>query len=162
VIWGLRLVHLRFRGLQLAAGLAVLAQPRPRARLIAIVLAFTGAALMRTWLALIGFGLPSEPADAALLLFSMGAIGLLPLGSVGNAPAATVAAMGATDISAATAAGMVIGASTVLAALIYAAACWACDAHLTRSADRHEAPANVIALPLRPAAESEPELDLAA
>ncbi len=124
ILLALRLAHLRFRHRPLAAGLAVLAEPGPRARLIAIVLAFTVAALVRTWLVLIGFGLPSGPADAALVLFSMGAIGLLPLSALGTAPTATIAAMGTTDLSAAAAAGMVIGTSTVLAVLLYAGACW--------------------------------------
>ncbi len=95
----LRLVHLRFRHRSLARGLAVLADPGARNRLVGLVLALTGAALVRTWLVLLGFGLPAGPADAALLLFSMGAIGLLPLGAVGTAPTATVAAMGASDLT---------------------------------------------------------------
>jgi hypothetical protein len=53
----------------------------------------------------------------------MGTIGLLPVGAVGTAPTATIAAMGATNMTAAAAAGMVIGTSTVLAVLLYAAAC---------------------------------------
>ena len=53
------------------------------------------------------FGLPSGPADVALVLFSMGAIGLLPIG-VGTGPTATIAALGATNLAAATAAGMVV------------------------------------------------------
>lgn len=124
VLCGLRSVHVRFGHRSMAAGLAVLAEPRQRNRLIGIVLAFTAAALLRTWVALIGFGLPSGPTDAASLLFSMGAIGLLPLGAVGTAPTATIAAMGATNMTAAAAAGMVIGTSTVLAVLLYAGACW--------------------------------------
>jgi hypothetical protein len=156
VLCGLRLVHLRFAHRPLVGGLAVLAQPRARGRLVAIVLAFTAAALVRTWIVLIGFGLPAGPTDAALLLFSMGAIGLLPLGSIGSAPAATVAAMGATDLTAAAAAGVVIGASTVLAAVLYATASWAWRPSLGE-------PAEVIELPVAPAvAEPRTELDLAA
>ncbi len=125
----LRLVHQRFRHRSVARGLAVLADPGARNRLVGLVLALTGAALLRTWAVLLGFGLPADPADAALLLFSMGAIGLLPLGAVGTAPAATVAAMGATNLTSAAAAGMVIGTSTVLAVLLYAAACATWGAH---------------------------------
>jgi Na+/phosphate symporter len=51
-------------------------------------------------------------------------VGLLPLG-VGTGPTAMVAALGTTDMAAATAAGMVVSTATVLAVLIYAAACWA-------------------------------------
>jgi hypothetical protein len=150
----MRFAHLRFGHWRLVGGLAVLARPRARGRLIAIVLAFTAVALLRTWVVLVGFGLPSGPADTALLLFSMGAIGLLPLGSIGSAPAATVAAMGATDLTAAAAAGMVIGASTVIAALLYGAACWAWRPRLGE-------PAEVIQLP-GTGAESSSELELAA
>jgi hypothetical protein len=154
ILCSLRAVHLRFAHRPLAHGLAVLAQPRARGRLIAIVLAFTAAALARTWVVLIGFGLPAGPTDAALLLFSMGAIGMLPLGSIGSAPAATVAAMGATDLTAAAAAGVVIGASTVVAALLYAGACWAWRPRLGE-------PAEVIPLPVR-REEAPSEVDLAA
>jgi hypothetical protein len=126
----LRLVHLRFRHRSIARGLAVLADPGARNRLVGLVLALTGAALARTWLVLLGFGLPADPADAALLLFSMGAIGLLPLGAIGTAPTAAVAAMGASDLTSAAAAGLVIGTSTVLAVLLYAGVCWTWGARL--------------------------------
>jgi hypothetical protein len=154
ILCALRLVHLRFAHRPLASGLAVLARPRARGRLIAIVLALTGAALLRTWVVMTGFGLPAGPTDVALLLFSMGAIGLLPLGSIGSAPAATVAAMGATDLTAAAAAGVVIGASTVVAALVYAGACWAWCPRLGE-------PAEVVPLPIR-SAETPSDMDLAA
>jgi len=65
-----------------------------------------------------------------LLLFSMGAIGLLPLGAIGTAPTAAVAAMGASNLTSAAAAGLVIGTSTVLAVLLYAAVCWTWGARL--------------------------------
>jgi hypothetical protein len=160
----LRLARNRLRHRPLAHGLAVLAEPGARNRLIGLVLALTGAALMRTWVVLLGFGLPAGPADAALLLFSMGAIGLLPLGAVGTAPTATVAAMGATDLTSAAAAGMVIGTSTVLAVLLYAGACWTWGARRAAGpvADAGLAvPAEVIELPVAGAAAA-PELDLAA
>ena len=51
-------------------------------------------------------------------------MGLLPIG-VGTGPAATVAALGATNLAAATAAGMVVSTATVLAVLFYAGAFWA-------------------------------------
>jgi len=84
----LRLVHLRCRHHSIAQGSRCLADPGARNRLVGLVLALTGAALLRTWLVLLEFGLPAGPADAALLLFSMGAIGLLPLGAIGTAPTA--------------------------------------------------------------------------
>ncbi len=162
ILWALRLAHLRFRHRPLAAGLAVLAEPGPAARLMAIVLAFTVAALVRTWLVLIGFGLPSGPTDVALLLFSMGAVGLLPLSALGTGPTAAVAAMGASDLTGAAAAGLVIGTSTVLAALLYAGACWMWGGRLTEQTPGAAEQAEVLALPVRTAADSEPELDLAA
>jgi Lysylphosphatidylglycerol synthase TM region len=129
-LWGLALAHTRFRHHPLAAGLAVLADPRLRARLIALVLALTATALLRTWLVLIGFGLPADPASAALLLFSLGAIGLLPLG-LGAAPTATVAALGTANLASAAAAGLALSASTMLAVLLYAATCWMLGARFT-------------------------------
>jgi hypothetical protein len=73
---------------------------------------------------LVGFGLPSDPAHLCLVLFTMGAVGLLPIG-IGTGPTATVAALGTTNLAAATAAGLVVSAATVLAVLIYAGATWA-------------------------------------
>jgi hypothetical protein len=102
----------------------VLANPELRNRLAIIVAAFTAMAFLRTWIVLAGFGLPSDPAHVCLVLFTMGAVGLLPLG-VGTGPAATVAALGTASLVTATAAGMVVSAATVLAVLIYAGAVWA-------------------------------------
>src|SRR5262249_30376028 len=144
----LRAAHHRFRHRRVAQGLGVLAHPRLRNRLILLVLALTLAALLRTWIVLVGFGLPTDPADAALLLVSMGAIGLLPLG-LGTAPTATVVAMGAADLSSAAAAGLVLSASTMLAVLLYAGACWACGARFTTTAQEGRVvPAEVVPLPL--------------
>jgi hypothetical protein len=120
----LRAVYGRFRNHRLAAGLGVLANGELRTRLALIVGAFTGMALLRTWIVLAAFGLPSDPASVCLVLFSMGTVGLLPIG-VGTGPAATVAALGATNLAAATAAGMVVSTATVVAVLVYAGAFWA-------------------------------------
>jgi hypothetical protein len=124
VLAALRLAYGRFRHRSFAAGLCVLARPDLRNRLAIVVAAFTGMALLRTWIVLVGFGLPSDPAHLCLVLFTMGAVGLLPLG-IGTGPAATVAALGTSNLAAATAAGMVVSAATVLAVLIYAGASWA-------------------------------------
>ncbi len=159
-LWALRLLHRRFRHRPLAAGLAVLGDSRLGVRLVAIVLAFTGMALVRTWIVLLGFGLPSEPADVALVLFSMGAIGLLPIG-VGTGPTATVAALGTTNVAAAAAAGMVVSAATVLAVLLYAGACWVLGARFGADTVPDGEP-TVIPFPLRRRRDVEAELDLAA
>jgi hypothetical protein len=124
VLIGLRLAYGRLRNRRFAAGLAVLARPDLRSRLAVVVAGFTGMAILRTWIVLLGFGLPADPATVCLVLFTMGTVGLLPIG-VGTGPAATVAALGTTNLAAATGAGMVVSAATVLAVLIYAGACWA-------------------------------------
>jgi hypothetical protein len=124
VLAALRLLYGRLRHRSFAAGLRVLACPDLRNRLALVVVAFTGMALLRTWIVLVGFGLPSDPAHLCLVLFTMGAVGLLPLG-IGTGPAAMVAALGTSNLATATAAGMVVSAATVLAVLIYAGASWA-------------------------------------
>jgi hypothetical protein len=129
VLAGLRLAYGRLRDRRFAAGLGVLARPDLRVKLAIVVGGFTLMALLRTWIVLTGFGLPSDPATICLVLFTMGTVGLLPIG-VGTGPTATVAALGTTNLAAATAAGVVVSAATVLAVLIYAGACWAWRARL--------------------------------
>jgi hypothetical protein len=161
-LWTLRFIHRRFRHRPLAAGLAVLADSRLSSRLAGVVLAFTAMAMVRTWIVLVGFGLPSGPADVALVLFSMGAIGLLPIG-VGTGPTATVAALGTTNLAAAAAAGMVVSAATVLAVLLYAGACWTLGARFTESGPAEEVePAEVIPFPPGRRTDRVQEADLAA
>src|SRR5262249_40200570 len=128
-----RVAYGRLRHHRFASGLGVLARPDLRGRLAIIVGAFTGMALLRTWIVLLGVGLPADPAHVCLVLFTMGAIGLLPIG-VGTGPAATVAALGTANLAAATAAGMVVSSATVLAVVIYAAACWAWPGRLSAPA----------------------------
>jgi hypothetical protein len=123
ILVALRALFGRFRHRRFAAGLGVLARADLRNRLALAVAAFTALALFRTWIVLAAFGLPSDPAHLCLVLFMMGTVGLLPIG-IGTGPAATVAALGTTDLAAATAAGMVVSTATVLAVLIYAGACW--------------------------------------
>jgi uncharacterized membrane protein YbhN (UPF0104 family) len=119
----LRVVFGRFRNRRFAAGLGVLADSGLRARLAIAVAAFTSMALLRTWIVLAAFGLPSDPAHVCLVLFTMGTVGLLPIG-VGTGPAATVAALGTTNLASATAAGLVVSTATALAVLIYAGVCF--------------------------------------
>jgi hypothetical protein len=123
ILVALRLLYGRFREKRLAAGLGVIADPELRNRLALIVGAFTAMAAIRTWIVLAGFDLPADPAHVCLVLFTMGAVGLLPLG-IGTGPAATVAALGTTNLAAATAAGRVVSAATVVAVLLYAGAVW--------------------------------------
>jgi hypothetical protein len=140
ILAALRLLYGRFRDRKLAAGLGVLAQPAMRNRLAVIVAAFTAMAFVRTLIVMIGFGLPTDPAHVCLVLFTMGAVGLLPLG-VGTGPASMVAALGGTtSIVTATAAGMVVSAATVLAVLIYAGAVWAWRIAVSRAPVPQPAP----------------------
>jgi hypothetical protein len=136
ILTALRLLYGRFRDRQIAAGLAVLANPRLRTRLALIVAAFTLMSFLRTLIVMYGFGLPTDPAHVCLVLVTMGAVGLLPLG-VGTGPAAMVTALGATSLVTATAAGMVVSAATMIAVLIYAGAVWAWRI----AAERRESPA---------------------
>jgi len=124
LLGALRFAFARCRRRRFAAGLGVIADPDLRNRLALFVAAFTAMAFLRTWIVLAGFDLPADPAHVALVLFTMGAVGLLPLG-VGTGPAATVAALGTTNLAAATAAGMVVSAATVISVVLYAAAVWA-------------------------------------
>jgi hypothetical protein len=125
ILAGLRLLYERFRARRLAAGLGVLARPALRNRLALIVAGFTAMAFLRTLIVMAGFDLPTDPAHVCLVLFTMGAVGLLPLG-VGTGPASMVAALGGTTtIVTATAAGMVVSGATVLAVLAYAGGVWA-------------------------------------
>jgi len=157
----LRLACWRFRDRPLAAGLRILAAPAGRARLTAIVLAFTAAALARTWVVLSAFGLPSDPASVALLLLSMGAIGLLPLGVAGTGPAATIATLGPTDMAGAAAAGLVISGAAVCSVCLYATGAWVIGASAGEGdLEPIAEPSNVIAFPR--AAEPEVETELAA
>jgi hypothetical protein len=133
ILTALRLLYGRFRHRKLAAGLAVLANPQLRNRLAAIVAGFTAMAFLRTLVVMVGFDLPTDPAHVCLVLFTMGAVGLLPLG-IGTGPTAMVAALGTTSLVTATAAGMVVSAATVLAVLTYAGAVWAWRTAVARSA----------------------------
>jgi hypothetical protein len=123
ILVALRALFGRFRHRRFTAGLGVLAQAELCNRLAIAVAGFTGLALVRTWIVLAAFGLPSDPAHVCLVLFTMGTVGLLPIG-LGTGPAATVAALGTSDLATATAAGMVVSTATVLAVLLYAGACW--------------------------------------
>jgi hypothetical protein len=121
ILVALRALYGRFRHRDIAAGLGVLARPGARNRLAAIVAGFTAMAFLRTLIVMAGFDLPTDPAHVCLVLFTMGAVGLLPLG-VGTGPASMVAALGAGNLVTATAAGTVVSAATVIAVVLYAGA----------------------------------------
>jgi hypothetical protein len=121
----LRGAHVRLGDRTVAAGLAVLADRRRRAALTGVVAALTALALVRVWIVLAAFDLEAGLAEIALVFFSLGAIGLLPLG-MGTGPAAAVGGAGtsAGTLVPAAAAGLAISATTLLAVLAYALACW--------------------------------------
>ena len=123
VLVALRVLYGRFRHLEIAAGLGVLADSGARNRLVAIVAGFTAMAFLRTMIVMAGFGLPTDPAHVCLVLVMMGTVGLLPLG-VGTGPAAMVAALGTSNLVTAAAAGTVVSAATIIAVLLYAGAVW--------------------------------------
>jgi hypothetical protein len=132
ILVALRVLYGRFRHREIAAGLGVLADSGARNRLAAIVAGFTAMAFLRTLIVMAGFDLPTDPAHVCLVLFTMGAVGLLPLG-VGTGPAAMVAALGTTNLITATAAGTAVSAATVIAVLLYAGAVWAWRSLAARS-----------------------------
>ena len=103
----------------IARGLAVLADRRRRGVLAALVGAITGLSVLRLWLVLLVCGLPGSVGDVTWAFAALGIFGLLPLGP--GAPAgATLAAFGAADVGGAVAAGLILGASSIIAVVVYA------------------------------------------
>jgi hypothetical protein len=99
-------------------GLAVLADPRARALLAALLAAQVALTLARVALLLAAFGLPHAFADTGLLLGAMTLAGLLPIGPA-SGPVATLAAVGAGAATAA-AVGLALAATSIGGTLAYA------------------------------------------
>ena len=100
-------------------GLAVLADRRRRGGLVLLVAGITGMTLARLWLVLAVCGLPHDLSDVTWTFATLGAFGLLPIGP--GAPAgATLATFGVAHLGAAIAAGLILGASSIVAVLVYA------------------------------------------
>jgi hypothetical protein len=119
-VLGLRLVYQRFESHRLAAGLAVLAQPSRRGPLLALAAGIVALTFVRVWVTLWAVGLPAGPGHAALAYIAVTIVGQLPLGpAVG--PAATLAVASGSGVAKATAAGLVISATSVAAVLVYLA-----------------------------------------
>jgi hypothetical protein len=119
-VLALRALYQRFESHRLAAGLAVLAQPSRRSSLFALAAAIVALTFVRVWLTLWAVGLPSGPGHAALAYIAVTLVGQLPLGpAVG--PAATLAVAAGSGVAKATAAGLVISATSVAAVLVYLA-----------------------------------------
>ncbi len=102
-----------------ARGLAVLRDPRRRRVLATLVAAIVGLTLSRIWLVLAVCGLPHGFAEVVAVFAALGVFGLLPIGA-GAGPASTVAVLGAGSAGASVAAGLLLGASSVIAVLAYA------------------------------------------
>jgi hypothetical protein len=117
-VLALRLLYQRFESHRLAAGLAVLAQPGLRGRLVLMAAAVVGFTFVRIWISLAAVGLPDGIEDAAIAYVAVTAVGQLPIGPA-SGPAATLAVASGSGVAAAAAAGLVISASSIAAVLVY-------------------------------------------
>ena len=114
-----RWVTRRFAHRQFVRGLAVLGARGRRGRLVVLVGAVVAVTLARIWLVLAVCGLPHGLGEIAWVFAAMGILGLLPLGP-GASPAATLVALAGSSVGAATAAGLLLGASSIVAVVVYA------------------------------------------
>jgi hypothetical protein len=117
-VLGLRLLYQRFESHRLAAGLAVLARPGLRGRLLLMAAAIVALTFVRVWIALAAVGLPDGFEDAAIAYVAVTVVGQLPIGPA-SGPAATLAVASGSGVATAAAAGLVISASSIAAVLIY-------------------------------------------
>lgn len=114
-----RWVPRRFAHRPSARGLAVFAARGRRGRLVALVAAVVALTLARIWLVLAVCGLPHGLGEVAWVFAAMGVLGLLPLGP-GASPGATLVALAGASVGAATAAGLLLGVSSIVAVVVYA------------------------------------------
>jgi uncharacterized membrane protein YbhN (UPF0104 family) len=112
------LVRDRLRGRGLATGLRVLADRRRRVKLVVLAATMSAVALSRSWFVLAGFDLPHGFASVAIFIAALGIAASLPIG-LASTPAAALAIFGATDPTRATAAGLGMVASSLLAVAAY-------------------------------------------
>lgn len=117
-VLGLRLAHRRWGHHPVSAGLAVLARPGLRGRLFVLAVAVVGITFGRIWLILWAVGLPAGVADASAAYIAVSLVGQLPIGPA-TGPAATLAVAAGSGVAEATAAGLVISATSVGAVLVY-------------------------------------------
>jgi hypothetical protein len=110
----------RFGHRPVGAGLQVLADAKRRLPLAGLVGATVVMGLARAWIILAAFGLPAGAASVAILFVVLGAFGSFPIGP-SSTPGATLALFGATDATAAMAAGIALSATSLLAVAVYAA-----------------------------------------
>jgi len=119
VLIAARLAPALFAQRPILSGLAVLADRRRRGALVALMATIVGATLARVAIVLAVCGLPHGVADVASVFVAMGVFGLLPIGP-GASPGATLAAFGTAAVGASVAAGLMLGASSIVAVLVYA------------------------------------------
>lgn len=123
VLLGARLAPERFAHRPIVRGLTILGDRRRRGALVLLVGAIAALTVARVWLILAVCDLPHGLDEIAWVFAALGIFGLLPLGP-GAPPGATVAAIGASSVGAAVAAGLLISASGILAVLVYAVGVW--------------------------------------
>ncbi len=119
VLAGARLAPKRFSQRTSVRGLAVLADRDRRGPLAVLVAAIVGLTVARIWLVLLVCGLPHGLGEVAWVFAALGVFGLLPIGP-GAPPGATLAALGTASVGATVAAGLLLGASSIVAVLAYA------------------------------------------
>jgi hypothetical protein len=115
----LRLLHERLGASRLAAGLAVLGDRRRRRRVAVLGTLTVALTLVRLGLVLWACGMDHGAEAVAVTYIASSVLGLLPIGPASSLGATVVAAGAAT--AQATAAGVVISASSVGAAVVYVA-----------------------------------------
>ncbi len=108
----------RLHGSGFAAGLRVLADRRRRVKLVGLTATMSGLAMSRSWFVLAGFELPHGFASVAVFLATLGIAAALPIG-LASTPAAALALFGAGDAATATAAGVAMAATSLMAVTIY-------------------------------------------
>jgi hypothetical protein len=114
-----RWVPRRFAHRPLVCGLAVFGVPGRRGWLGVLVAGVVAVTLARIGLVLAVCGLPHGLGEIAWVFAAMGILGLLPLGP-GASPGATLVALAGASVGAATAAGLLLGASSIVAVVVYA------------------------------------------
>jgi hypothetical protein len=117
---GLRLLARRASDGCSTAGLRVLHDLKRRGPMVALLVGVTALGLLRAWVVLVGFGLPSGPSAVAIAFVALGVFGLLPIGP-GSTPAAMLAVFGTADPTAAAAAGIAISATSFAGVAVYGA-----------------------------------------
>lgn len=119
VLGGVALAGRRFAHRPMARGLAALADRERRGPLVALVGCLATLSAARVWVVLAACGLPHGLGEVAAAFAALGVFGLLPIGP-GAPPSALLAAAGGASAGSSIAAGLILGASSIVAVLAYA------------------------------------------